>query len=246
IVQERFERLTALQDRITHEENLALEGRAVEILVSEGEGTRDARTDRLSGRSRDHRLVHFSLPEGITDAERPRPGDLVTATVTRAAPHYLIADSASGLTSGTWPDAERFSVRRTRSGDAWEAGQLGLDAGSCGTGGGAAPSGPVTLGMPTLRAPRAGTSPRPRFGRATCRCGGRVMRGRGGAGPEVRCRGRPAPLRGSPRGCGRRRSRCSGRRRWRCRSASRGHRRGYPRRARRRRRATPRTRGART
>ena len=152
VVQERFERLTVLQDRITHEENLALEGRAVEILVAEGEGTRDARTDRLSGRSRDHRLVHFSLPEEITDAERPRPGDLVTATVTRAAPHYLIADSASGLTSGTWPDAERFSVRRTRSGDAWEAGQLGLDAGSCGTGGGAAPSGPVTLGMPTLRA----------------------------------------------------------------------------------------------
>src|SRR5699024_9450023 len=151
-VHERVERPTARQDRITHEEHLALESHAVEIRVAEGEGTRDARTDRLSGRSRDHRLVHFSLPEEITDAERPRPGDLVTATVTRAAPHYLIADSACGLTSGTWPDAERCSVRRTRAGDAWEAGQLGLDAGSCGTGGGAAPSGRVTLGMPTLRA----------------------------------------------------------------------------------------------
>src|SRR5699024_1766820 len=116
----------ALRPRRPAEAALALGGRALEPLVAAGEGPRDPRTDRLSGRSRDHRLVHFSLPEGITDAERPRPGDLVTATVTRAAPHYLIADSASGLTSGTWPDAERFSVRRTRSGDAWEAGQLGL------------------------------------------------------------------------------------------------------------------------
>src|SRR5699024_5072100 len=140
------------QDRITHEENLALEGRAVEILVAEGEGTLDARTDRLSGRSRDHRLLHFSLPEGITDAERPRPGDLVTATVTRAAPHSLLALSESGRPRGTRPNAERCPWRLSRSGDAWEAGQLGLDAGSCGTGGGAAPSGPVTLGMPTLRA----------------------------------------------------------------------------------------------
>nr|WP_245823023.1 tRNA (N6-isopentenyl adenosine(37)-C2)-methylthiotransferase MiaB [Brachybacterium avium] len=157
IVQERFERLTALQDRITHEENLALEGRAVEILVAEGEGTRDSRTDRLSGRARDHRLVHFSLPEGITEPERPRPGDLVTATVTHAAPHYLIADSALGEGSGIGLSGQpfggdRFSVRRTRSGDAWEAGELGLDAGaSCGTGGAAMPGGPITLGMPSLR-----------------------------------------------------------------------------------------------
>ncbi|HEX7350146.1 tRNA (N6-isopentenyl adenosine(37)-C2)-methylthiotransferase MiaB [Brachybacterium sp.] len=157
VVQERFERLTALQDRITLEENLALEGRSVEILVAEGEGTRDSRTDRLSGRARDHRLVHFSLPEGIAQQDRPRPGDLVTAIVTHAAPHYLIADSALAVTDGAGPGLgrtplERFSVRRTRSGDAWEAGELGLDAGSsCGTGGASAPSGPVVLGMPSLR-----------------------------------------------------------------------------------------------
>src|SRR5699024_12823494 len=113
---------------------------------------------------------HFSLPEGIADAERPRPGDLVTATVTRAAPHYLIADSAAGPQGGARPGTERFSVRRTRSGDAWEAGALGLDTGgSCGTGGGAAPSGPVTLGMPTPGARSAGTSRRTRFGPAPCR-----------------------------------------------------------------------------
>ena len=43
-------------------------------------------------------------------------------------------------------------MRRTRSGDAWEAGVLGLEtAGSCGTGADAAASGPITLGMPSLR-----------------------------------------------------------------------------------------------
>src|SRR5690606_6158984 len=92
VVQERFERLVALQDRIAHEENRKIEGRGVEILVAEGEGDRDDRTRRLSGRARDHRLVHFSLPEDLPEEQRPRPGDLVTATVTHAAPHYLIAD----------------------------------------------------------------------------------------------------------------------------------------------------------
>ena len=153
VVQERFERLVALQDRITHEENRALEGRAVEILVAEGEGDRDAQTQRLSGRSRDHRLVHFSLPADLPAAQRPRPGDLVTATVTHAAPHYLLADSALQGAAALAPDDPRFSVRRTRSGDAWEAGVQGLDAGgACGTGhGGEAVAGPVVLGMPSLR-----------------------------------------------------------------------------------------------
>jgi tRNA-2-methylthio-N6-dimethylallyladenosine synthase len=39
----------------------------------------------------------------------PRPGDVVTVTVTRGAPHYLLSDAAP------------LSVRRTRAGDAWEA-----------------------------------------------------------------------------------------------------------------------------
>jgi tRNA-2-methylthio-N6-dimethylallyladenosine synthase len=152
VVQERFERLTALQDRLAHEENRKLVGRTVEILVAEGEGGRDGRTGRLSGRARDHRLVHFSLPEGLADPARPRPGDLVTATVTQAAPFYLIADSALDAAGTTGPAADRFSVRRTRAGDAWEGGVLGLDAGgSCGTGGASTPRGPVTLGMPSLR-----------------------------------------------------------------------------------------------
>lgn len=157
VVQERYERLTALQDRITHEENQRLEGAVVEVLVAEGEGDRDSETHRISGRARDHRLVHLSLPEGLPDTQRPRPGDLVTATVTRAAPRYLIADSAT-VSGRPWDQLtpSEFSVRRTRSGDSWEAGVQGIDpGGSCGTGHGGSGAGrgtgPVGLGMPTLR-----------------------------------------------------------------------------------------------
>ena len=152
VVQERFERLVALQDRITFEENQKLEGSVVEVLIAEGEGERDRETQRISGRAADNRLVHIALPADLPESARPRPGDLVTTTVTRAAPHYLIADAAreSGLAYGEMP-TELFGLRRTRSGDAWEKGALGLDA-SCGTGGGtAAPSGPVSLGLPALR-----------------------------------------------------------------------------------------------
>ena len=47
--------------------------------------------------------------EGTPDQTAPRPGDVVTVTVTRGAPHYLLSDAAPQ------------SVRRTRAGDAWEA-----------------------------------------------------------------------------------------------------------------------------
>jgi tRNA-2-methylthio-N6-dimethylallyladenosine synthase len=58
-----------------------------------------------------------------------RPGDVVTVEVTRAAPHHLIADGPV------------LALRRTRSGDAWEART-------------APPSTPaVGLGMPTVGAP---------------------------------------------------------------------------------------------
>jgi tRNA-2-methylthio-N6-dimethylallyladenosine synthase len=102
VVQERYDRLAELVSEVTWAENKRLVGRTVEVLVAEGEGRKDAATHRLSGRAPDNRLVHFT-PEGTT----PRPGDLVTVTVTRAAPHYLVADGAP-------------AVRRTRAGDAWE------------------------------------------------------------------------------------------------------------------------------
>jgi len=145
VVQERYERLVALQERICAEENAAQEGRVVEVLVAEGEGRKDGETRRISGRAADNRLVHLALPADLPAEGAPRPGDLVTVQVTYGAPHHLVADSA--LTGGP------FAVRRTRAGDAWAARQAGDDehdhgGGACGTG--AAPAGPVVLGMPTL------------------------------------------------------------------------------------------------
>jgi tRNA-2-methylthio-N6-dimethylallyladenosine synthase len=151
VVQERYERLTGLQDRISLEENQKQVGRRVAVLVSAGEGKRDAETDRVSGRAEDSRLVHVALPAG---AARPRPGDVVTATVTYAAPWHLLAEALPA-------DA----IRRTRSGDAWDR----SEAESCGV-----PSAPsadgrraVSLGLPSLRigtgepatAPSIGTAP---------------------------------------------------------------------------------------
>ncbi|BAS08319.1 (Dimethylallyl)adenosine tRNA methylthiotransferase MiaB [Arthrobacter sp. Hiyo4] len=64
VVQERFERLTALQDRIAAEENATQLGRRVEVMVTAHSGRKSEETHRLSGRSQDQRLVHFSVPEG--------------------------------------------------------------------------------------------------------------------------------------------------------------------------------------
>ncbi len=104
VVQERFERLVALQDRLSHEGMTEQVGRTVELLVSVGEGRKD-RGDRLTGRARDNRLVHLPGAPGV------RPGDIVTGVVTRGAPHYLLAEEGV------------LTHRRTAAGDAWAAGR---------------------------------------------------------------------------------------------------------------------------
>src|SRR4051794_27066417 len=101
IVQERYERLMALQERISLEENHAQVGREVEVLVSMGEGKKDAATHRLTGRAEDNRLVHFELPQG---SDCPRPGDVVSVRITHAAPFHLLADV---------PDGAPLRIRRT-------------------------------------------------------------------------------------------------------------------------------------
>jgi len=75
VVQERYERLAALQDRISREENEKQLGRELQVLVSTGEGKKDAETHRLTGRAEDNRLVHFEVPAG---SDIPRPGDVVS------------------------------------------------------------------------------------------------------------------------------------------------------------------------
>jgi tRNA-2-methylthio-N6-dimethylallyladenosine synthase len=105
VVQERYMRLIELQEQISLDENRALIGQSVELLVAAGEGRKDSRTARMSGRARDGRLVHFAADESV------RPGDIVTTVVTGAAPHHLIADAGV------------LTHRRTGAGDAHAAGQ---------------------------------------------------------------------------------------------------------------------------
>ena len=134
VVQERFLRLVALQDKVSWSENRSLEGRTVEVLVAPSEGRKDSETARMSGRARDNRLVHFAVPEG---GDVARPGDAVSVDVTYGAPHHLVADGV--LHGGT------YAVRRTPGGDAWAALQ---DA--------AVPGKPaVSLGMPSVGRPAA-------------------------------------------------------------------------------------------
>ncbi|MET0782701.1 MAG: tRNA (N6-isopentenyl adenosine(37)-C2)-methylthiotransferase MiaB [Leifsonia flava] len=143
VVQERYERLVALQERISWEENQKVIGREVHVLVANGEGRKDAATHRLSGRAEDSRLVHFEVP---ADGVVPRPGDIVSVVVTQAAPFHLIADAVPG---------EPLRIRRTRAGDAWDLAQAescGVPAGAPAGGGATSTSGTVSLGLPTLRA----------------------------------------------------------------------------------------------
>ena len=135
IVQERYERLTALQDRIAGEENRKQMGKTVELMVVAESGRKSEQTHRLAGRTQDMRLVHFSVPAGC---QTPRPGDLVTLPITEAGSFHLISD----------PSAEEYSLRPSRAGDAWDRAQ----ADSCGTTGTTqVTGGPVNLGLPTLR-----------------------------------------------------------------------------------------------
>jgi tRNA-2-methylthio-N6-dimethylallyladenosine synthase len=83
VVQERFERLVALQEAMSFDKNAPMVGRTVEILI-EGEG----RKGNLAGRTRTNKLVHA---EG--DLE---PGTFASAVITEAHPHFLTARLAAG------------------------------------------------------------------------------------------------------------------------------------------------------
>jgi tRNA-2-methylthio-N6-dimethylallyladenosine synthase len=148
VVQQRYERLVALVNDIALEENQRQVGRTVDVLVSEGEGRKDTATQRLSGRAPDNRLVHFRPPEGV----RVRPGDMVSVPVSYAAPHHLMSDAELGAAD----------VRRTRSGDAWEAHTAQPDT--------AQPAKPTEamLGMPTVGVPEA---PPASSSQGGCSCG---------------------------------------------------------------------------
>ena len=122
VVQERYERLVALQDEMSLAANRALVGSTVEVLVAEGEGRKDAATGRRSGRARDGRLVHFACSHDRGPAGRRghHRGDVRRRRT-------------------TWsPTGPPLSHRRTAAGDAHEAGRRPTTPG-------------VLLGMPTVR-----------------------------------------------------------------------------------------------
>jgi len=116
VVQERYERLIKLGNDVSWQENKTFVGQSVEVLVATGEGRKDEATGRASGRARDYRLVHVTKTDLDGVAHKIRPGDVVTAEVTHAAPHHLIADKL-------------ISVRPTAAGDLYEAGQRPITEG---------------------------------------------------------------------------------------------------------------------
>ena len=91
VVQERFDRLVALQTRISEEQNRRSIGETVEVLV---EGTSKKDRSKVTGRTRTNKLVHFraDVPEG----------SFATVRITAAHPHFL--------------DGELVSARRRESG----------------------------------------------------------------------------------------------------------------------------------
>ena len=96
VVQERFDRLIALQNDISLESNRRMLGNTYEVLV-EGPSKKDPR--RASGRTRTNKLVHF-LDDGTTQ------GSLRTVRVIDARPHHV---------EGELVDGPRRDARRSMS-----------------------------------------------------------------------------------------------------------------------------------
>ena len=148
VVAQRFARLAEAVTESTLAENRTMVGRSVEVLVSAGEGRKDQRSGRLTGRGRDGRLVHFTPHAaigGVVDRSI-RPGDVVTTTITHAAPHHLVADRGV------------LSHRRTRAGDRSEEGTAVITPGV------GSPQPGVGLGMPAVGRPERRAEPVPACG----------------------------------------------------------------------------------
>jgi tRNA-2-methylthio-N6-dimethylallyladenosine synthase len=90
VVQERFERLVSLQERISLQRNQAAVGRTEEVIV---EGVSKKDPHRLSGRTRTNKLVHFASDEA-------GEGSFRTVRITRAHPHHLDGELVPGADRG--------------------------------------------------------------------------------------------------------------------------------------------------
>ncbi len=101
VVGERYTRLHNHQQAISLSVNEEAVGKEFKVLVGDYEGRRDEAQARMTGRSEDFRLVHFS------NSIEARPGDEVEVSITQASAHYLIGNPVK--------------VRATRGGDAHAA-----------------------------------------------------------------------------------------------------------------------------
>ncbi len=82
VVQDRFDRLVEVQERISLDLNRALEGTVVDVLV---EGT--GRKGGAQGRTRTNKVVN--LPG------EARPGEFIDVRIARAHPHHLVGERAA-------------------------------------------------------------------------------------------------------------------------------------------------------
>jgi len=148
VVQERYERLVELQERISTQENARQTGRVLEVLIADGEGRKDGATRRVSGRAADNRLVHLALPPHLAAPSGAEPSGsagpaVPTADATlgpadpRAAEHLdpdlprpgdlvtvrVTHGAPHHLVADSALDGGPYAVRRTRAGDAWAARQ---------------------------------------------------------------------------------------------------------------------------
>ncbi len=106
VVKERFARLEVVVNRSALAKHRARVGLIEEIMI-EGPSKRDP--SRLTGRTRQHKLVHFPRPDPDDPAGAAlAPGALARVRITEAAPHHLVGELVELL------HVPRPSSRRTR------------------------------------------------------------------------------------------------------------------------------------
>lgn len=83
VIRDRFARLTALQNQLSYDSNVKLEGKELLVLV---DGPSKRSPDIFSGRTRDHRLVNFTAPDrtSLSGDNALHPGDIVVVRIDRA------------------------------------------------------------------------------------------------------------------------------------------------------------------
>ena len=108
VVGERYTRLHNHQQAISLSVNEEAVGRNFKVLVGDYEGRRDEAQARMTGRSEDFRLVHFS------NSIEARPGDEVEVSITQASAHYLIGTPGKvRATSGGDAHAARTAEKKS-------------------------------------------------------------------------------------------------------------------------------------